>query len=84
MVTQYQIMLTVFFLIKQIIDVIIEPFTYICNLSFTLGIFPDCMKIAKVIPLFKKKEINQIFLIIDQYHYFNSSLKLWRSYLKLD
>lgn len=41
-------------LIKQIIDVIIEPFTYICNLSFTSGIFPDCMKIAKVIPLFKK------------------------------
>jgi len=56
MVTQYQIMLTVFFLIKQIIDVIIEPFTYICNLSFTLGIFPDCMKIAKVIPLFKKRK----------------------------
>ncbi|XDV36142.1 hypothetical protein PO909_005986 [Leuciscus waleckii] len=41
-------------LIKQIIDVIIEPFTYICNLSFTSGMFPDCMKIAKVIPLFKK------------------------------
>lgn len=40
-------------LIKQITDVI-EPFTYICNLSFTSGIFPDCMKIAKVIPLFKK------------------------------
>jgi len=41
-------------LIKQIIiDVIIESFTYICNLSFTLGIFPDCIKIAKVIPLFK-------------------------------
>lgn len=41
-------------LIKQIIDVVIEPFTYICNLSFISGIFPDCMKIAKVIPLFKK------------------------------
>lgn len=69
-------------LIKQIIDVIIEPFTYICNLSLTSGIFPDCMKIAKVIPLFKKGSLN--FLIIDQYHYFHSSLKFWRSYLRLD
>ena len=31
----------------------VQPFLYICNLSFQSGIFPDKMKIAKVIPLFK-------------------------------
>lgn len=41
-------------LIKQIIDVIIVPFTYICNLSLSTRLFPDRMKIAKVVPLFKK------------------------------
>lgn len=47
-------------LIKQIIDVIIKPFTYICNLSFTTGTFPDQMKIAKVLPLFKKGKKNDL------------------------
>ena len=32
---------------------IIKPFLYICNQSFRYGTFPDCMKLAKVIPLFK-------------------------------
>ncbi len=26
------------------------------NLSFTSGVFPDCIKVAKVIPLYKKNE----------------------------
>ena len=26
---------------------------HICNLSFSKGVFPDAMKIARVIPLFK-------------------------------
>jgi len=39
-------------LIKQILDVIIEPFTYICNLL--LQRYFQTMKIAKVIPRFKK------------------------------
>lgn len=47
-------------LIKQIIDVILEPLTYICNLSFSVGKFPDHMKIAKVIPLFKKGNKNHL------------------------
>uniref|UniRef100_A0A672GUJ2 Reverse transcriptase domain-containing protein n=1 Tax=Salarias fasciatus TaxID=181472 RepID=A0A672GUJ2_SALFA len=47
-------------LIKQITDVVIEPFKYICNLSFTTGTFPESMKIAKVIPLFKKGNKNDV------------------------
>ena len=43
-------------LLKRIITCIIKPFTYICNRSFTEGTFPEQMKTAKVIPLFKSGE----------------------------
>ena len=47
-------------IVKKTIKNIVIPFTYICNLSFEFGIFPDNMKTAKVIPLFKSGE-NNIF-----------------------
>lgn len=40
-------------LVKQIIGGISKPLTFICNLSFQTGNFPNNMKIAKVIPLYK-------------------------------
>lgn len=39
--------------IKPIIHLISEPLSHIFNLSFSQGIFPDDLKIAKIIPLFK-------------------------------
>ena len=39
--------------LKDVFQYILKPFTRICNLSFRDGIFPDKMKLAKVIPLFK-------------------------------
>lgn len=51
-------------LVKNIIKLITEPFTYICNLSFSIGVFPEKMKIAKVIPLYKHGENNTEILII--------------------
>ena len=47
-------------LIKQIIGPIATPFAHICNLSFESGVFPDSMKVAKVVPLFKSGQ-NNIF-----------------------
>lgn len=41
-------------IIKHIIPLITKPLTHICNLSFNTGTFPDSLKIAKVIPIFKK------------------------------
>uniref|UniRef100_A0A8C6M9A3 Reverse transcriptase domain-containing protein n=1 Tax=Nothobranchius furzeri TaxID=105023 RepID=A0A8C6M9A3_NOTFU len=38
---------------KNVIGGIVKPLTYICNLSFLTGTFPNQMKIAKVVPLFK-------------------------------
>jgi len=39
--------------VKQIIVSIVQPLKHICNRSFETGIFPNDMKIAKIIPLFK-------------------------------
>lgn len=48
------------FLLKQIKNDIAEPLTLIINQSLTTGIFPDNLKIAKIIPLFKKNDRNKI------------------------
>ncbi len=53
-------------LIKNVIHFITEPLTHIFNLSFTKGVFPDQIKIAKVKPIYKKVD-SMISLIIDQY-----------------
>ena len=41
------------YVVSEAIWPIVKPLAHILNLSFTSGIFPDDMKIAKVIPLFK-------------------------------
>ena len=45
-------------IIKTIIDEIVTPFTYICNQSILSGTFPNKMKLAKVIPLYKNGNHN--------------------------
>lgn len=40
-------------IVKEIMYNIVQPFTFICNQSFKTGIFPNEMKIAKVLPLHK-------------------------------
>ncbi len=40
-------------IVKHIIHEVVEPFSYICNLSFETSTFPDQMKKAKVTPIFK-------------------------------
>ena len=41
-------------LLKDCIDHISSPLLYLCNLSFEQGIFPDQLKMARVVPVFKK------------------------------
>ena len=45
-------------MVKKIIIQIVRPFVHMCNVSFQTGVFPDKMKIAKVVPLFKSGEKN--------------------------
>ena len=40
-------------LLKQIFSSVVKPIVHICNMSLTTGVFPDSMKTAKVIPLFR-------------------------------
>lgn len=42
--------------IKNTFEIISEPLKNIINLSFSKGIFPDKLKVAKVIPVFKAEE----------------------------
>ena len=47
--------------VKNIVCLVVQPFTYICNLLFLSGIFLDAMKIARVIEICKagaKDEFN--------------------------
>ena len=45
-------------IIKSTINFIIEPIIHICNISLNTGVFPSSMKLAKVIPVFKKGDQN--------------------------
>ena len=40
-------------LVKQVINYIAKPLAHVCSKSFECGVFPDNMKVAKVVPLFK-------------------------------
>ena len=42
--------------IKETIDVLAAPLSHICNLSFERGVFPDKLKIAKILPVFKSDD----------------------------
>ena len=41
-------------ILKEIKKEISEPLSTIINLSFDTGDFPNCLKLAKVIPVYKK------------------------------
>ena len=41
---------------KETIEYILEPITYIINQSCSTGIFPQEMKTAKVIPIYKSSD----------------------------
>ena len=42
--------------VKSVSNHISEPLTHIFNVSFTSGVFPGKMKLAKVIPIFKSND----------------------------
>ena len=43
-------------LLKKLAPVLLEPLTIIFNKSMTVGTFPERMKLADVVPLFKTKD----------------------------
>ena len=55
--------------IQYTINTIVKPLTYIVNLSFSCGIFPDHLKISCIVPLFKSGD-KSIFSNYRQFQYF--------------
>ena len=47
-------------IVKCVANSICTPLTHIFNLSFKNGIFPENLKIAKVVPIFKKGDKTDI------------------------
>ena len=45
-------------LVKKLIPYLVIPLEHIFNISLQTGVFPDGMKIARIIPLFKNSNIN--------------------------
>jgi len=43
-----------FKLVKSILSQILQPLLFIHNLSFLAGVFPDALKIANIVPIYKK------------------------------
>ena len=66
-------------LLKDIIAVIKVPLTIVINKSLMEGVFPDLMKIAKIIPLHKGGEQNlpDNYRLIFLYRF---CLKFWRGW----
>ena len=63
------------YVISKVIVSIAKPLAHIFYLSFSCGVFPDHMKIAKIIPIFKKTDRKPSLLIIDQFPFCHNSLK---------
>jgi hypothetical protein len=55
--------------IKESIKLIASPLTHIVNLSISSGIFPDPLKIARVVPIFKSGD-HRMFVNYRSYQYF--------------
>ena len=54
-------------LLKEVINEIIDPLVYLFNLSFSTGLVPESLKLAKVISVYKKA--TEVALVItDIYH----------------
>ena len=47
-------------MIKMVKESIVNPLNIICNLSFSTGVFPNKMKIAKVLPLYKANNEHEV------------------------
>ena len=45
-------------LMKKIVNQVVDPFLHICNISLNKGVYPDAMKITKVVPIHKSCKKN--------------------------
>ena len=64
---------TVFYFViifyKRVLNYFIKPLTFLINQSFHNGIFPDALKLAKVIPIYKSRSTMELNNYTDPYLY---------------
>ena len=62
-------------ILKQCTDSYLEPLTHLINLSISLGIMPDELKVARVIPIFKgeDEQLVQNYRLISVLHFFKKN-----------
>ena len=65
-------------LLKLVTDLILIPLCKIISNSFNSGVFPDALKICKVIPIYIKETLLINLITTDQSHYFQFLTKLLR------
>ena len=53
--------------IKYSSSVIAKPVTDIVNLSITTGNIPDDLKVARVVPFYKKRRVRLMLITTDQF-----------------
>ena len=70
-------------LLNKVINLIIEPLIHVCNLSLGTGMFPDKMKIASVLPVYKTGNVS-VLVIIDLFQFCHSFLKYLKSFIIID
>ena len=70
-------------IVKLLIHSIKLPLLHICNLSLAKGVFPDKMKIARVIPIYKSGNANE-FNNYRPAHFCLSSQKFWKKFIIID
>jgi hypothetical protein len=46
-------------IVKQTFNLFLEPLKYVCNMSLSQGFFPNEMKVAKVVPLYKNGDVKK-------------------------
>ena len=64
-------------LFKEIIVPLAQILMEVFNKSMTVGEFPNIMKLAEVVPLYKSKE-HYLETIIDRYPYLPRSQRSWK------
>nr|CAH7747028.1 unnamed protein product [Callosobruchus chinensis] len=47
-------------LIRAVLHIIIDPLVYLVNLSFVTGIFPERLKLGKLVPIHKTGNVKSV------------------------
>ena len=65
-------------IMKQLGNYYAEPLTHLTNQSISHGLFPEEMKLAKILPIYKSED-EQLVNKTDQYQFYHFFLKYFKN-----